>query len=229
MSRFTGKILILLACLVLTGTASGSERAVLTGRVLDTKGVPVSGAEVYVYTSDDIRRPADYISPKTTSDGTYRLVLPPGTYYLVARWRRSGGYGPLMPGDRHSGEPLELEVLPGERIAQDFIVMDAREAVKKGKDDLQDVVHLKGCVHDRKGNPVRGIFLFATRNKRPEEIPPHVSRWVDRDGCYSLFLPPGEYRVGYSRVFPIEEGGWFIIKSVKLDGKGEVRLDFTTD
>jgi hypothetical protein len=228
-SRFTGKIVIVLAMLVLTGTASGSDRAVLTGRVLDTSGRPVSGAEVYVYRSENIRRPADYISPRTGPDGTYRLVLPPGTYYLVARWRRSPGYGPLMPGDRHSGEPVELELRPGETISQDFTVMDTREAVKAVKGDLRDVVLLRGCIRQSDGTPVRGVFVFATENDRPEKLPRHISRWVDREGCYSIFLPPGEYRIGYSRSFPLKEGSWFIIKSFRLEGKGEVDFDFRLD
>jgi len=72
---------------------------------------PVAGAEVYLYDSKQVKRPADFISPKTKTDGSYKLTVPAGVYWAVAILRRTGpSFGPLQVGDKHSGEPLVLDL-----------------------------------------------------------------------------------------------------------------------
>jgi hypothetical protein len=87
-------------------TAGASTDFVLKGRILDAAGRSVEGGEVFVYDSVQTRRPADFISPKSDGEGLYRLVLPAGRYWVVARVRNSTKYGPLAFGGRHSGEAV---------------------------------------------------------------------------------------------------------------------------
>lgn len=56
------------------------------GTVRTSKGKPVSGVTVVAKTKLNSLRP-QYISRKTDSTGLYSMVLPPGSYYLVARHR----------------------------------------------------------------------------------------------------------------------------------------------
>jgi hypothetical protein len=86
-------------------TSRAEERALLKGTVFDIKAVPVEGAEIFIYDSTDVRRPADFISAGTGKDGSFQMDLPAGIYWAVARIRSGDQFGPLMPGDKHSGDP----------------------------------------------------------------------------------------------------------------------------
>src|SRR6185369_4937558 len=70
----------------------------LQGVISGISGEPVKDAELYIYGTSNTRRPADFISPKTGSNGAYRLVLPKRAYWGVARIKKGERYGPLMPG-----------------------------------------------------------------------------------------------------------------------------------
>jgi hypothetical protein len=56
----------LLGILCFSASATrAEERALLKGTVLDVKAMPVEGAEIFIYDSPDVRRPADFISAGT--------------------------------------------------------------------------------------------------------------------------------------------------------------------
>ena len=77
---------ILLGILCFSATATRAEdRALLKGTVLDIKAMPVEGAEIFIYDSTDVRRPADFISARTGKDGSFQMDLPAGIYWAVAR------------------------------------------------------------------------------------------------------------------------------------------------
>ncbi len=103
---------------------SALETFYLAGKVTDKQGKPVEGAQIYVYTSGDTKRPADFISPKSDKEGRYGIKLPAGRYWAVARARAVDRYGPLAPGDRHSGEPEEIEPGNAATVEKDFIVKE---------------------------------------------------------------------------------------------------------
>ncbi len=65
----------------------------------------MDGAFVNVYpdTISNLLGPSQFISSPTDGQGHYRIEVPPGVYYVVARKRLSGqSTGPLSPGDFYS-------------------------------------------------------------------------------------------------------------------------------
>lgn len=192
-----GFVIILLA-----GTAIALETGVLKGKVMDVEGKAVEGVEVFVYSTLDTRRPADFISARTDMSGMFSLVMPPGKYRAVARLRHGEKYGPLMIGDKHSGEPVEIEVEAGEEYEQDFTVADIRDAARLMRKTREDHVHLKGRIIDGQGAPLKNVYAVAFRQKEIAEFPDYLSAWTDEDGHYSLYLPAGTYFIGYASEFP---------------------------
>ena len=185
------------------GSAMGQETGVLAGRVVDVLGKPVAGASIFVYTSSNIRRPADYISAATDAAGAFRIILPPGQYWAVARVRKGAElYGPLLPGDRHSGPPLETEVRSGETVEEEFIVADLRETSQLEVKLDTSFLQIGGVLLAKEGTPLANGYAFARREATGRGIPEYVSAWTDDSGRYTLFLPAGTYWLGLARTFP---------------------------
>ncbi|OGW37076.1 MAG: hypothetical protein A2Y97_01685 [Nitrospirae bacterium RBG_13_39_12] len=182
--------------------ANAEEKSILKGRVLDIKENPVENAEIFIYDSPDVRRPADFISPKTDKDGHFNVILPSGIYWAVARLRSEEKYGPLMPGDKHSGDPVEIELSPGKELEKDFTVVDIKEVVRLSKKTSEDYIKIKGLILDKNGSPVKMAYAIANKNRDAAEIPDYISAWTDYRGDYTIYLPPGKYYIGAARVFP---------------------------
>ena len=176
----------------------------LRGRVIDIMTQPVAGAEVYLYDSKQVKRPADFVSPKTKTDGSYTLTVPPGVYWAVAILRQSGpSFGPLQIGDKHSGEPLVLD-LKNKKIKEvDFTVMDLRDAVRHSRKRSEELFEIQGTILDAHEKPVAMAYVLADNRSMPaSEIPRFLSAWTDIDGKYTLYLPAGEFYLGVSSVMP---------------------------
>ncbi len=197
-SRCVLTLLLALVC----PTASAEGTAVFTGRVSDVDGRAVEGARVFVYGTPEVRRSADFISAPTDKDGRFRMVLPPGRFWSIARWKKGEDYGPLMPGDKHSGEPVEVEISSGREVAMDFTVADLKEAQKKKAREREGAVKISGTIVDENGAPVKGAYAFANRSETVSGIPEYLSAWVDDEGRYTLYLPRGKYYLGGAIAFP---------------------------
>ena len=196
--------LCVVACTLLlycpfTGAA---DTAVLKGRVIDIDGGSVSGALVYAYDSPDIRRPASFISARTGADGSFHIVLAPGKYWVVARLKKGDEFGPLMPGDKHSGEPVVLDIAPQREATVDFRVADLKDARKIHGRERERPVKISGRIIDGKGSPLMNVYAIAHRSSTVEGVPDYVSAWVGSDGYYSMSLPPGRYFIGSAAQFP---------------------------
>ena len=178
------------------------ERSILKGTVLDIKAMPVEGAEIFIYDSPDVRRPADFISARTGKDGSFQMDLPSGVYWTVARLRSGEQYGPLMPGDKHSGEPVEIELAPGEELVHDFTVVNIRETARLKRKTREDYIKIKGRVLDKNNNPVAKMYVIANKEKEQSGIPEYLSAWTDNTGFYTLYVPRGKYYIGYATSFP---------------------------
>ena len=176
----------------------------LRGRVIDIMTQPVAGAEVYLYDSRQVKRPADFISQKTKTDGSYRLTVPPGVYWAVAILRRTGpSFGPLQVGDKHSGEPLILNLKNKKIKEMDFTVMDLRDAVRHSRKRSEELFEIRGRILDTHEKPVAMAYVLADSRSTPAtEIPQYLSAWTDIEGKYTLYLPAGEYYMGPSTVMP---------------------------
>ncbi len=200
-------LLVALFCVAWAGplpvmSAGAAEQSSLDGRVLDTKGMPVEGAMVYLYAGSDVRRTANFISNRTDREGRYRILLPPGRYWAVARLKKAGGYGPLMPGDKHSGDPAEVEITPGGKARMDFTVADLQEAIRTRSKDRERAFRITGKIIDEQGAPQPGAYAMGNRTAVLLGIPDYLSLGADEGGRYTLYLPRGNYYIGAATVFP---------------------------
>jgi len=218
-------IVILAVCqLQYAGAASAADKEEVSdikGKISDVDGNAVAGAKVYVYSNRDVRRAADYISAPSDMDGVFRVAVPAGNYWVIARLKKAEGFVPLMPGDKHSGDPQEIDVAAGEEAEIDFTVADLREAIKMKKDEKQRPVKLSGRIVNIKGKPVTNAYAFANRTEEIVRIPDYISAWVDSEGRYTLYVPEGEYYIGEAEAFPPGEDyfitGRMVIESEKTD------------
>ena len=196
----------LLLTLLLLGLASPLLAAeptfTLRGTVSDLAGQPVIDAEVYLYRSANTRRPADYISARTAGDGAYRLVLPAGNYWGVARIKQGERFGPLASGQRHSGDPVQIAIGEEPVTTQDFSVADLKEMAQRRQKVNHDVIVVSGWIFDGDGKPVAGAYAFARAGQVQATLPEYISAWTGPDGRFTLHLPPGDYHWGASRQFP---------------------------
>jgi len=192
-----------LFCIILLvpGSPFALKNPVFEGHVLDVRGHAVRGAEIYIYNTPDTRRTADLISSWTDAEGRFSISLPAGTYWTVARLRSGEQYGPLMPAEKHSGEPIEINIENG-HFEQNYIVMDIREAALLVKKTADNYFKVSGKIIDKQGKPVSNLYLFANRGMQMEEIPDYLSAWTDEQGQYMLYLEAGKYYIGYAAVFP---------------------------
>ena len=195
-----------LACFLLVflrGAANAEENGTLTGLVMDVAQQPVAGVEVYVYDTTNIRRPADYISAPTDNNGEFRVTLPPGRYWTVARFRQGGQkFGPLLPGDKHSGLPLEVDIMPGEELDEEYIVADLEETSQLTVKFDTTYIKVEGIIVTKDGKPVENGYVFANRQPAAKKIPDFVGPWTDKKGRFTLYLPEGTFYFAPASTFP---------------------------
>ncbi|GAB4343623.1 MAG: carboxypeptidase-like regulatory domain-containing protein [Desulfobulbaceae bacterium] len=196
---------ILALCLLLSSPSSrAAADAVLTGTILDVSGNPVAGVEVFLYKVPNIRRPADFISPPTGSDGVYRVQVPAGRYWCVARLRHGEQrFGPLLPGDKHSGDPVDIEFGEGEIVEENFVVADLEETSRLADKRDSSFFRVEGILRNSRGEPLSDAYAFANRSEGMKKYPDYISAWTDASGRYTLFLPEGTYYFGLAREFPL--------------------------
>ena len=209
------------------GTAVAIDTAVLKGNVTDAEEKAVKGVEIFIYNTPDTRRPADFISARTDISGNFSITIPPGKYWAVARLRHGEKYGPLMLGDKHSGEPVEIEVEAGEEFGQDFTVVDIRDAARLIRKTREDHFRLEGKIVDKKGAPLKNVYAIANREKEVSEVPDYLSAWTDEGGRYILYLTAGKYYIGYAAEFPPGES-FHIFKELNLEPEN-TKLDIIVD
>jgi len=202
-SLFVFSFVFSLLAASISAPAFAIENGVFSGRVLDVSGRPVTGAEIFIYSSHDTRRPPDYLSGLTNPAGEFRLTLPEGDYWAVARIRQGHErFGPLMPGDRHSGYPLEIKIAAGENPRDDFVVADLRETARLMRKMDATYFAVQGVLLGKNGQPLQHAYAYAHRDEVITGVPDFLSTWTDGSGSYVLFLPAGEYSFGLASEFP---------------------------
>jgi len=205
--------------------AHALDTFLLKAVVSDIDGRPMQGAKLFLYDSPNVRKPADFISSLSDRVGQLQIVLPPGKYWVVARFKADGTYGPLMPGDKHSGEPLEVD-LTGAGAEVAFVVADIRELGQKKRAAATDALRVKGRVLDAQGTAVAQVFVFANRSGEFSELPDFMSPWTGADGNYELYLPPGSsYYLGVSRQLPLQNQAVPLQPLVVERGKIDIAID----
>ncbi len=176
---------------------------ILNGVVSEVDGQPVKGADVLAYHSKNVKKPADFSSNRTGSDGTYKLALPAGHYWLVAIYRHDGRkFGPLGLEDKHSGSAMEIDVGADEDLELDFTVMGLRDAAKNQQKRNISLVRVSGKIVDEDGDPIAMAYVMADNVKQFKEMPKYISAWTTKDGKYSLYMPKGSFYLGAAYGFP---------------------------
>lgn len=184
-------------------SANCEDNGTFSGQVMDVYQNPVAGVEIFVYNSSNIRRPANYISAPTNKSGEFRITLPPGHYWTVARLRMGKErFGPLQPGDKHSGALLEIDILSQENVSEEFIVADLEETSRLAVKFDTSFIQVEGLLLTKNGQPVANAYAFANLNPTMKRIPDYISASTDSSGRYILFLPPGTYYLGLALEFP---------------------------
>jgi hypothetical protein len=210
---------VIISTLILSfNVALALEKAILKGQVLDVEGKVVKGAEIFIYNTPDTRRPADFISARTIIHGRFSITIPSGKYWAVARLRKGEKYGPLTIGDKHSGEPFEIELDAGEEFVHDFTVVDIREAARLVKKTREGYFKLKGRIIDKRGIPVKNVYAISNREKDLKYIPDYLSAWTGEQGHYTIYLPRGKYYVGYASEFP-PDSHYRIVREIDMEAE----------
>jgi hypothetical protein len=211
---------------MMASTAVSAQTGALKAKILGIDGKPLEGVKVFLYTSVNVRIPADFISPQSDKNGVTVVQVPTGKYWSVARIKKDALYGPLMPGDKHSGEPVEIEIIENTDSEAVFVVADIREIGQKKRTDNSETVRLWGRVVDTDGKPIAGAYVFAHRSREIEFIPEYLSAWTDEDGGYTLFIPSGEkVFVGSTKLFPPPA----MLPALKEFEPNAYKLDVATD
>lgn len=155
-------------------------------------GKPLDGVRITVYLddTDSFRGMGYYMSPPTGVDGSFKLRMSEGTYYVVARKRSDGGMaGPLKEGDYFGYLDINpVEVRKGVLYQVELPVVQKVERAAPGGHDKTLV---KGVIRDAEGNPVP--FAYACLYKNPEMMdrPAFVSKPTGPDGAFIVEIPLG--------------------------------------
>lgn len=217
----------LFSCLILSGTTSGygaDDTFTLQGVVSTLAGEPVQGAEIYVYLSANTRRPADFISSKSGMNGVYKLILPRATYWGVARIKKGERFGPLQPGDKHSGEPVKIEANTEKSVTLDFTVADMQELAQRREKGREELMEISGTI-TANGKGVAGAYVYAKVGRISATLPEYFSEWSDAAGKYRLKLPEGNYFIGCDREFPPAENNVTLHEIALITGKLPVAIN----
>jgi hypothetical protein len=146
----------------------------ISGRVADPRGEGRGGLVVAAYNPSGTRR----AFTKSTADGTYSIVLPPGSYRLAA-YDESGVWATVFyPAVRTFAEAAPVAVNSSATTANVHLVTD-RSA------------HLDGQVLDDAALPLAAMDVYAYT---PEGALVVGTR-TDTGGIYRMTLPAGAYRL----------------------------------
>ncbi len=217
-------VLLLSTALLMPPELRAEENVTISGKISSINGEPVVGAEVYLYASGNTRKPADFISPKTTPTGVYRVIVPKAVYRAVARLKKGERYGPLMPGDRHSGEPVKIVPDEENELTLDFTVADMQELAQRREKGRTDLAEISGIVSSD-GKRIASVYVYARTGRLTATLPEYFSGWTAADGRYNLKLPPGLYFLGMAAEFPPPETAAALKEVMISAGKLPVAID----
>jgi hypothetical protein len=190
------------------------EGAGIAGQVL-FEDKPLGRAYVHVYrdVSSNFRGMGLAAVP-AGEDGRFRIKLPPGTYYVLARKRQGGGmYGP--PGkDDYIGYPPgnPVTVRPG---AFTTLLLETTTRV-----DLLEQIWFtegesagwfEGTVTEAAGKPAAGLYVLFYTDKEMSGTPAFVAGPTDDKGHFRVRAAAGAFHLlARSNLGgPLEAGEWY--------------------
>lgn len=166
------------------------------GGTVVVRGEPREGAVVFAYTdlASRLKGMGYAMSAPSDAEGRFRLELPAGTYYLLARLRQQGGAvtGPLRAGD-FIGYAEENPVRVNENQMQHLTIplLEVPEKVERLAGSLFGGTSLSGRIVTRDGRPVSGARAILYAEPQMLNRPLFVSRPSDADGRFVLSFPHG--------------------------------------
>lgn len=189
----------------------------ISGVVYDERGKPLPGATVYLYKSaTDGFKGMPGLFARTRKDGTFRVRIRKGTFFVVARKRESGDlFGPTRPGDHfgyHARNPVVLA--EGERrgVRIDALPRQVMEEKKfgEGYERPQEIVVRVRTV-DTKGRPISGVRVLAYRTAAMTGFPAFVSGKTGASGEVELaVVEQGKYHLlARERLGGPADGEWY--------------------
>lgn len=207
-------------------TASlATKRSGLQGRI-SYQGEPLEQSYLYVYRdyNKNFKGPAYFIQP--VAKGGFRLSLPPGEYYLLARKRARGGqFGPVEIDDHFNyyyGNPLRIEKNLVQQIELETIkrlaMLEEEEIAFQG---------LTGQIVGSDGKGVAGLRVFAYRQLEMNGMPDFFSPVSDDQGFFRLPIPEfGSYNLLARKSFGGPAGGGELYG--KYHGNSEHRVELNS-
>jgi hypothetical protein len=155
---------------------------------------PLERAYLYVYKEpgEGFKGPGYFIQP--VEKGSFRLRLPPGEYWLLARKRLKGGqYGPIEIGDHfnyYHGNPVRIE--PGTVREVKIETITRLSMLEEG--EAVPFRGIRGRVLGPGGKPAAGIHVFGYREPAMTGTPEIFSAPTGADGTFRLPLAgPGRW------------------------------------
>ena len=175
---------------------------VITGRVMDDAGEPVTGVEVIPMrfrTVDGERQLTAFGRGRSTDDtGTFRLFgLSPGKYYLSAQAEEARQFGnelaePDVTGFAptfYPGTPLATEAQAVELVAGTEIVADLQLVTAR-------LTTVSGIVVDQAGVPASGGYMMLSGNSHGGGRFGSSGGSIKPDGTFVMSgIAPGEYEI----------------------------------
>ncbi len=159
------------------------------------EGAPLAGAIVYVYTdlTTELKGMGLGMAGPTDGQGIFEAPLPAGTYYLLARMRRSQDFaGPLKAGDYIGFYPENpVKITEGQVLKVAIPMLEVPEKVDRLADSLFGQTSIQGRILDKQGAPVQGVRAFLYDDPQMLNRPLHVSQPTGPDGTFVLSFPYG--------------------------------------
>ena len=164
-------------------------RVTITGRVIETHDQgAVGGAKVVM------RGPGGEHETTTSSDGSYELAVPPGTYRIYVRDDRTMSVGTPDRVRIDGGPRAMLANRPDESLMP---VFDATDDAANIDLEVERVARLSGRVVDFDTRPVPHAIVRATGGGSRPVLGTDVVE-TDATGAYELRLPEGRYAIDVS-------------------------------
>jgi hypothetical protein len=185
MKSIAAAIIFIMSALISDASAGGVQ-----GRVA-IRGEVVEGVGIYAYKNFDTGLKGDYfkVSSPTKIDGTYKLDLPAGRYYFVARKTKKGGVD-LSEGDLYcyyNGSPIYVADDAYKNVGFNMIKVPA--ALESKKDKKKGVY---GFI-TFKDKPLERVYLFAYKDAAEGFKGPADYVFPSEKGRVKLRLPEGEF------------------------------------
>ncbi len=197
-----------------------------TGVAGAVAGAPPRETVVYAYPGVRTRPTGPGFTAAVTPEptGRFRVDLPPGTYTLAARWRRSGeSQGALAPGDRVAETRVRVDAgAYADAGVLELRPLDPGTWQRTWKASPEGDTWIEGTVVDGEGAPAAGLWVLAFTDPRMAGRPSALSPPTDRSGRFRIYLPgPGVYVLGArSRLVGPPEPGERIGAYRGTDGAG---------